>query len=389
MATFNPRRFVNVEILRQVDQENLIVFLKNYESYLLERGFSFGKNDDGEIDYEKLVEILLRPTANVDKDLIERLYLLHEVAETKRYDDLIRHAEAVGVVLSNRETSADVALRIMLINPDQLQRFRAEIQISKMKTYIHFVSDAEPPEDFPAPTAADIDRLRKVMNNFFDRRCRGGGCRIFIDAAQSGNKYHFLISHGMNYTREGTIENGKSSSVAFHPENHDVVIMDVRRNRLAIYNKSHQKGERQMYARAFGATFFGDTDHFYQDSIFTLEPLLSKGKDALVCSDIEGIDEVRLVELHVRYKSKYDDSCIMKSTDIFASMSDDNLPLPKNGNLIEAKLQFRMSGAQQPRNATVSPFGKTRYDRNQDGDKIEEFLQKREFMIPDAPGAAA
>ena len=32
MATFNPRRFVNVEILRQLDQENLIVFLKKYEN---------------------------------------------------------------------------------------------------------------------------------------------------------------------------------------------------------------------------------------------------------------------------------------------------------------------------------------------------------------------
>lgn len=389
MATFNPRRFVNVEILRQLDQENLVVFLKKYESYLLERGFCFETNEDGEIDFVKLSEILLRPNGEEARKLFEQLCLLHEVSEAKRFDDLLRHAEASGVVVSNKATPADVALKIMLVNPDQLLRFRAEIQISKLKTYIHFVSDAPPPDDFPAPTTDDIERLKSVMNNFFDKKRGGRGCNLFVDPDPSGGKYHFLISHGMNYTRQGSVDNEKSTSVFFRPENHDVVVLDPRHNRLAIYNKSQQKGEREMYARTFGATFFGDTDHFYQDSIFTLDPLLSKGKSALVCSDIEGIEEVRLVELHVKYNSKYGDSCILRSKDIFASMSESNQELPKNSNLIEAKLEFKMSGAQQRRHATVSRFGKTRYDRNHDSEKIEEFLQKREFMIVDEPGEAA
>lgn len=388
MSTFNPRRFVNVEILRQVDQDRLIEFLHKYEAYLKSRGFSFEKNEDGEIDFIKLVEILLKPTAGVDPELNDQLCLLHEVAETKRYDDLLRHAEEVGVTLSNKTTPADVALQIILVDPKRLLRMRAEIQISKLKTYIHYVSDAPPPEDFPAPEPADIERLRSVMDNFFEKKRGGKGCKIFFDPDPNGEKFHFLISHGMNYTREGTVENGKSSSVCFRPENHDVVILDVRNNRLAVYNKSQGKAEREMYARAFSTTFFGDTDHFYQDSIFTLDPL-RKGKDALVCSDIEGIEEVKLVELHVKFKSKFNASCIMKSLDVFASMAEANQQLPENGNFIEAKLEFKMSGAQQRRNATVSPFGKTRYDRNQDGDKIEEFFKKREFMIADEPNKAA
>jgi hypothetical protein len=389
MSAFKPCRFVNIEILRQVDQDRLIEFLKKYEGYLKDRGFSFETNAEGEIEFAKLVEILLRPTPGVDTGLVDRLCLLHEVAETRRYDDLLRHAEAAGVVVSKKATPADVALQIMLLDPKHLLRMRAEIQISKLKTYIHFVSDALPPEDFPPPEPADIERLRSVMDNFFDQKRGGKGCKIFVDPDANGERFHFLISHGTNYTREGSVENGKSSSVCFRPENHDVIILDVRNNRLAVYNKSQGKLEREMYARAFGATFFGETDHFYQDSIFTLDPLRTKGKDALVCSDIEGIDEVKLVELHVSFKSKYKASCIMKSLDVFASMAEANQELPNNSNLIEAKLEFKMSGAKQPRNATVSPFGKTRYERNQDGDKIEEFFRKRAFMIADEPNKAA
>jgi hypothetical protein len=40
MSTFNPRRFAQVDVLRQLDQDNLLTFLSAFSGYLSGRGFS-------------------------------------------------------------------------------------------------------------------------------------------------------------------------------------------------------------------------------------------------------------------------------------------------------------------------------------------------------------
>lgn len=383
MATFNPRRFVNVEILRQVDQDRLIEFLRKYEAYLKGRGFSFEKNEKGELEFDTLVRILLDPTDDVEIEFIDQLSLLHDVAQARRFDDLRDQAAAAGLIVPNEATPADVALQIIIHDPGRLRRMQAEGQIARPKTYIHFVSDAEPPEDFPSPTEEDRQRIAAAMDNFFAQNRGGRGCRIFVNEDPDGGRIQFLISHGMQFKREGSIVDGKPSSVLYRPEHHDVVIYDVRRNRLSIYNKSQAKRERETYARVFGSTFFGDTAYFYRDELFTLAPLREKGKGALVCSDIDGIDEVRLIEIHVKFKNPFNESYIRKSTDLFASLDAANEKFPQNGELEEAKFEFKMSGSNSAPTATIAPFGRTRYDRSHDGLKIEEFFEKRGFMIPD------
>jgi hypothetical protein len=383
MSTFNPRRFVNVEILRQVDQDSLIQFLRKYEGYLKERGFSFEKNAEGELEFDNLVAILLDPTEDVDDEFIDKLCLLHDVADEKRFDDLCSEAENIGLTIDHNASPADVALQIMLHDQNRLWRLHSEIQILKPKTFIHYVSDEDPPEDFPVPTQAELDVMAAAMDPWFEEKKRGRGCRVYAVKDDHEEKIHFLIRHGMQFKREGSVENGKSSSVFYRPENHDVVTYDRRNNHLSVFNKSQARSEREMYVRVFGATFFSNVAEFYQDKLFTLDPLREKGRKSLVCSDIEGIEEVKLVELRVQYKSPFNDVRVWRSTDLFASLAAANEDFPMQGDIQFAKFEFKISGAQRKLTAVIMPPGKTRYDRNQDAHLIEKWLARRGFMIVD------
>lgn len=385
MATFNPSRFVNVEILRQLDQENLIEFLKKNECYLVERGFSFEKNEDGEIDFVKLVEILLNPTEDVEDKFIDKLCLLHDVSVERRFDDLCAEAERTGLILKPNAAPADVALQIMLHDETLLWRFHAEMLILKPKTYIHYVSDDDPLEDFSAPTQEELDAMAAAMDPWFEEKKRGRGCGIYAVKDSKETKVHFLIRHGMQFKREGAVANGKSTCVCYRPENHDVMTYDWRTGVLSVFNKSQAESEREMYVRVFGSIFFSNTGQFYKDKLFTLDPLRDKKAGALVCADIEGIEEVKLVEMQVLFKGPFNDKRTFHSTDLFASLAASNEAFPMLGTITYAKFEFRISGSKRIITATIMPPGKTKYDRNQYAHLIEAWMKKRGFMIVDEP----
>ena len=52
MSTYNLRRFAQHDVLKHIQQDNLITFLKRYESYLTGRGFGFELDEDGDLDFE-------------------------------------------------------------------------------------------------------------------------------------------------------------------------------------------------------------------------------------------------------------------------------------------------------------------------------------------------
>ena len=47
MSTYNLRRFAQPDVLKHIQQDNLITFLKRYEDYLTGRDFSFDLDEDG------------------------------------------------------------------------------------------------------------------------------------------------------------------------------------------------------------------------------------------------------------------------------------------------------------------------------------------------------
>jgi hypothetical protein len=71
MSTYNLRRFAQPDVLKHIEQDNLITFLKRYESYLTGRGFRFELNEDNELDFETLCQILMNPSEDMDIEFVE------------------------------------------------------------------------------------------------------------------------------------------------------------------------------------------------------------------------------------------------------------------------------------------------------------------------------
>jgi len=77
---------------------------------------------------------------------------------------------------------------------------------------------------------------------------------------------------------------------------------------LAIHTET--KGEQKTYCRYFGKHFFDDIEFFlFENPVakYTLQPLIDLGRDALACDDIEGIECIKLHELHIMHDSDQED----------------------------------------------------------------------------------
>ena len=382
MSTFNPRRFAQVDVLRQIDPRNLREFLGRHSTYLTGRGFSFTVDANGELDLEKLAAILLQPTEDVDAELVEALFILHELSGDDRFEELCRLAEEAGVSVGPDSSPADITLAIWLKDPMCLRRSHAQILVLKPRSYNYFQSDAASPAEFALPEEATLSAISKKMDAWFASRNRGTGARVFAFNAPEEGKVYFLIRHGMPFKREGKIDNGKSSSVFYRPEFHDVMIYDRANNDLAVFNKSQAKSERAMYTSVLGEELFGDRGYFAPRDRFTLEPLREYGRDALSVADIDGIDWIKLIELQIQYPSVNGDFQIRRSRDFFAILAELHEPFPSGGALHSAKFSVKFSGSKDPRTVGLALPCKANYDRNEDAHLIETWLRKRGYIIP-------
>jgi hypothetical protein len=381
MSTFNPRRFAQVDVLRHIDPKNLREFLARHSTYLTARGFSFSFNADGELNLERLAVILLQPTEDVDADLVEALFLLHEHSGEDRFEELCKIAEEAGISVSPDSSPADIALAVWLIDPTRLRRSHAQILVLKPRSYNYFQSDENSPADFSFPDETRLAEIGEAMDIWFISKNRGAGAKIFAFEAPEENKVYFLIRHGMPFKREGKIENGKSAAVFYRPEFHDVVIYDRSNNNLAVFNKSQAKGEQQMYVAVIGDKLFGDPEYFVARDRFTLAPLRDYGRNSLSVADVDGIDEIKLVELQLKYPAVQGDFRIRRSRDFFAMLADQHEPFPTDGLIHAAKFAVKFSGSKDPRTVGLTPPYKANYDRNEDAHLIETWMRKRGFTI--------
>ena len=64
----------------------------------------------------------------------------------------------------------------------------------------------------------------------------------------------------------------------------------------------HSRDPRQteVYRILFGKVFYGQRDYFSDAAVFTLKPLLDQGESALLCRDVAGLCEVKLVQCKFR-----------------------------------------------------------------------------------------
>lgn len=297
------------------------------------------------------------------EDLLEEMGLLPE-------------KDRIGLDGESELTPADVAVRVWLKAPDLLERLHAEQFVGERKSFEYYRSAKPPSGPFIPPSQAVTKALEKDLGEWFASKKKGDVVRVF--AYPKSGEVWFLIRHGNTFRRESAVKSGQSASVFFRPETHDVLVYNEVIGELGI--NADSKGEKEIYRRMLGRHLFGGEDHFPStNNKYTLAPLKDDGPASLVCSDVEGIDWIRLREVSYFWGGAQGEIEIRRAGDIFEALKARDKRIPDKARIIGAKFQVKFSDSKTPRSVGIRPTNVAKFTRDDDGRLVEEWLGKRGF----------
>jgi hypothetical protein len=387
MATLTTRRFAEVDRLKAMSPAQLRSLLLPYAAYLESRGVAISSSAATEVDLVRLSGVLMNPDENMPPRLVDALYLINEMATDEGMDALVEAVQQSGRSLESGPTAtpADVAVEVWLKWPELLDRKHAETLITRPRSFEYFLGRAGVPRAVPRDDLGKRSELERRLDDWFSANRRGRGCRVF--RFDRDGRVWFLVRHGMPVKREGSLKDGKSDSVFYRPEKHDVVVYDANRDELGI-NASGKK-EKALYCELFGDHLFKNPKYFPGTNKYTLDPLKQDGAAALVCSDVDGLEKVTLVELWFFHGGEHNDIEIRKAADIFAAMATRGRSISPMARLTRAIFLVKFASAPRPRRVTIRPRNIAQYTRDEDSELVERWLEKRRFMLLPEPGADA
>lgn len=378
MATFNLRRFSRPGALKAIRPDHLLRLLAPERAFFAARGVrlpSAGSKDG--LDYDGLVKVFMTPDTDTPPDLAKALYFIHEMATEDVMDGLLEECERKGIRIDDDATPADVAIQVWLRDPDLLQRKHAEQFLTRPRSFEYFQTAASPVPKFKSPSRETLAALEKDLDNWFMKKKRGQGSRVFV--YPKSDAVWFLVRHAQPYERKGVIEGGESASLFFRGEAHDVLVYDRTLGELRM--NSCSKGERETYLKKFGLHLFGDPEFFPGTAKYTLEPLRTDGAKSLVCTDVEGMEWVRLKQIEFYWGGAQKEVEVRKADDIFAALDGRGRSLPAKVRIIRAGFSVKFTDSKTPRTVTVRPSNVTQYTRDDDSTVAEEWLRKRGFIL--------
>jgi len=380
MATFNLRRFSDPDGLKRIRPEHLLALLRPHEAFFNGRKVELPPDGHADgLDYPALVDVFITPGSDTPRELADALFLIHEMATTEGMDALVDEAAKNGVVLNSspQPTPADVAVQLYLLRRDLLERKHAEQYLLRPRSYEHFQTTAKEPPELKTPTERTLRALEHDLDDWFEKKHRGRGSRVFCWVRDDG--VWFLVRHGEPYKREGSIEDGESTSVFYRPEKHDVIVYDPAIGEIRINARS--KGEKELYRTKFGLHLFGDKDFFPGTSKYTLEPLRTDGAKSLVCADIDGMEWAKLREIQYYWGGAFHEIETRKADDYFAALEARGRTMPAKARIIRAAFQIKFADSKTPRSVVIRPSNIAQYTRDADSALVEEWLTRRGFIL--------
>ena len=379
MATYNLRRFANAASLKAIAPQHLLEFLEPYRPYFENRDLTLPTSpaSDG-LDYERLIYVLMSPGTDTPEALLDALFFVNEMSADECMDILLEEAETKGLSLEGKPdpTAADVAVQVFLQDRQLLERKHAEQYLTRPRVFEYFQTEARPVPAFKQPSWVTLVALEFDLDNWFEKKKRGRNSRVFV--YPKGDSIWFLVRHGDPFRREGSLDGGQTSSVFYRPEKHDVLVYESAVGELRM--NACNKGEKEIYRVEFGRHVFGNEDFFPGTGKYTLEPLRRDGAASVVCTDVDGMDWVRLKEVQFLWGGAEREIEIRKAKDLFAALEGRGQSMPARAPILRASFHVKFTDAKSPRIVTIRPSNIAQYTRDSDADVVEDWLQKRGFI---------
>ena len=388
MATFTLRHFSSAESLQAVQAKYLMDLLDKHAAYFATRGVDFGSFNGHGPDYEAIAAVLMTPDEQTPSELIDDLYYVDEMATADAMDGLLEAAAAAGVKLDvgDEPTPADVAVQVRLRAPALLEQKHAEhFLLQRRRTFEYFQSPDGVDTKYRAPGAKKLRACEDALGIRLEAMKRGRTCKLFVFPRPDG--VWFLVRRGDPFKREGSIEKTGMTSVYYRPEKYDVLKYDQGLGELSV-NAEGNKKLVALYRELFGELLFGDPKRFPNTAKYTLAPLQDDGADALICSDVEGIDTITLKEVQILWGGPQGEIEIRRAKDLFEALKGRKKELPK-GRLVKASFLVKFTDAKTPRTVTIRPQNIASYTRDSDAGVVEAWLTVRGFVrsAPEAQDA--
>jgi hypothetical protein len=315
----------------------------------------------------------MSPDDETPEHLVNGLYLVDEMATQRSMEDLLVHLPATLVDELHDPTPADLAIHVWLKAPQILERVHAERFLGVRKRFEYFPAQGSKRE--VSRTAECIAALERDLGGWFAQKKKGDVVRVF--SYPRDDALWFLVRHGEAFRREKAIRNGRSETIFYRPEKHDLVVYTPELGELRV--NAETKGERELYRAKFGEHVFGDANYFLgANHRYTLDPLRSN--TSLACGDVPGIDWIHLVEVTILHGGDQDEIEVRKARDIYKVLGDGRGALGR-GTLISARFRVKFSDAEKPRSVTLRLPNVAMFTRDDDGRRVEVWLKKRGFSL--------
>lgn len=377
MPTIAFRRFSNPDILKKINFNSLLELLVPYRDFLASKNFMLPEDSNfQDSDYEKLAKILITPDTDFPKELADALFYIDEMSTNDFMDKILDTLKTNNLKyhLEVDSEPIDIAIQLWLNNRQLLEEIHAEHYLIRPRSFLYFQTERDPIPKFIQPKQDVIKMLEEEMDLWFDSKKRGIGCRVFIYPQE--NEYWFLVRHGQPIRREGSLDQGKTGSVFYRPQQHDVLVYDTNLGEIRIHTGS--KGERELYRACFGKYLFNDEDYFPKEGKYNLQPLKDLGTDSLSVQGVEEyIDWIKLKEIQISWGNEIE---IRKSQDLFDVFEKRGFQFKGFHNLIRAVFSIKFKDSRRPRSLTIQPSNKANYERDYDSNIIEKWLTLRGFI---------
>lgn len=377
------KRFTKPKFLKQVGRDLLGKLFGRFSEDLAKIGVTLPTAElEDDAYFRALSGVALAPDGLPD-NLIETLFAIEEMANEEGQERLEAAATQAGLDLKFDEKSShgDIAVQVFLAKPELLAEKHNEQRLIRLATFEYFGSKkpVDRSDSFSTPGQPVLDLLVADLDTWFKEHNRGEQTASVEVFAMDG-EFWFLVRHGDTFARTAKVEKKKTEMLHFRPAKDDVVVYSPERDELRIH--AGTKGEKELYRKAFGTRLMGDDNYFSERKAYTLEPLRTKGADALDTEGIEGLSRIVLKEYEVAFDTGHEEVLIRKADDIFSAADDSPFrreAIPAGGRLVRAAFDFYFGTSKKPRTVQVRTPNTLKIGRHCDAHLVYRWLSAREF----------
>lgn len=381
--SFNPK-FAKPSVLGSIDPSLLCQLLEPHREWLGQSDINL--DDPAALNLDALSLLIMTGTGLPD-ELVELVCLIDDLATDQMFDRVLSCAQRMGVRVEDDITGHDLAVRVMLVDPEALIDLRTERTSLRPQKYERYMAVTE---KIPRPrkrTRERIQALERDLDEDFINRFRQrsvGVARVYDFDEPHG--FRLMIRRGDTRRNQLVIDDDdetRTKPLIHRPELYDVVRFDERYGDLLINAKA--KADIRAYCLMVGKHLFDDRwvfDPTLAPRRYTLDPIRDNGPACLSCAHIDGLEEVRLTLLRMEPPGYDCTPFTIGPGNVFEALSLIGGVLDSSAELTRAVLRFRLRGQRRERAVTITPPITAKYERDDAAEPIEQFIEQAGFLLP-------